>query len=224
MGVKILNERRIEMNNYQYKKLVEESLELHNSLLNFTDKKAINLLTKSEELTIKIRRFIANNLPEYHQKSFEKAVVHADEINIEMNEKGVISIDMPPLLPFKKVKDIRQRLENINDYSSLSKLKLNEIYAKANAILYPLDIALKEFFAENKIKNNYKNLTFVFTNYCSSKVQPDPDNFEYKQVIDIVTDRLSLNSDNGITIVIRNASNNNLYTNLTVYPNGYFNS
>lgn len=39
MGVKILNERRIEMNNYQYKKLVEESLELHNSLLNFIKKK-----------------------------------------------------------------------------------------------------------------------------------------------------------------------------------------
>lgn len=224
MGVKILNERRIEMNNYQYEKLVEESLKLHNSLLNFTGKNAINLLTKSEELTIKIRRFIANNLPEYHQKSFEKAVVHADEINIEMNEKGVISIDMPPLLPFKKVKDIRQRLENINDYSTLSKLKLNEIYAKANAILYPLDIALKEFFAENKIKNNYKNSTFVFTNYYNLEVQADPDNFEYKQVIDIVTDRLSLNSDNGITIVIRNASNNNLYTNLTVYPNRYFNS
>lgn len=141
-----------------------------------------------------------------------------------MNEKGVISIDMPPLLPFKKVKDIRQRLENINDYSSISKLNLNEIYAKANAILYPLDIALKEFFAENKIKNNYKNSTFVFTNYCNSKVQPDPDNFEYKQVIDIVTDRLSLNSDNGITIVIKNVSDKNLYTNLTVYPDGYFNS
>lgn len=224
MGVKILNERRIEMNNYQYKKLVEESLELHNSLLNFTNKNAIILLTKSEELTLKIRRFVVNNLPEYYQKSIEKAVISVSKINIEMNEEGVISIDMPPLLPFKKVKDIRHRLENINDYSSISKLNLNEIYAKANAILYPLDIALKEFFAENKIKNNYKTPTFVFTNYCSSKVQPDPDNFEYKQVIDIVTDRLSLNSDNGITIVIRNASNNNLYTNLTVYPNGYFNS
>ncbi len=212
------------MNNYQYKKLVEESLELYNSLLNFTDKNAINLLTKSEELTLDIRRFVVNNLPEYYQKSFEKAVASVSKINIEMNEEGVISIDMPPLLPFKKVKDIRQRLENINDYSSLSKLKLNEIYAKANAILYPLDIALKEFFAENKIKNNYKNLTFVFTNYCSSKVQPDPDNFEYKQVIDVVTDRLSLNSDNGITIVIKNVSDKNLYTNLTVYPDGYFNS
>ncbi|MGN0534552.1 MAG: hypothetical protein ACI4IR_00960 [Eubacterium sp.] len=212
------------MNNYQYKKLVEESLELHNSLLKFTYKNAIFLLTKSEELTLDIRRFIANNLPEYHQKSFEKAVASVSIINIEMNEKGVISIDMPPLLPFKKVKDIRQRLENINDYSSISKLNLNEIYAKANAILYPLDIALKEFFAENKIKNNYKNSTFVFTNYCNSKVQPDPDNFEYKQVIDVVTDRLSLNSDNGITIAMRNVLNNNLYTNLTVYPDGYFNS
>lgn len=219
-----LNERRIEMNNYQYEKLVEESLKLHNSLHNFTDKNATNLLTKSEELTLKIRRFVVNNLPEYYQKSFEKAIASVSKINIEMNEKGVISIDMPPLLPFKKVKDIRQRLENINDYSSISKLNLNEIYAKANAILYPLDIALKEFFAENKIKNNYKNSTFVFTNYYNLEVQADPDNFEYKQVIDIVTDRLSLNSDNGITIVIRNASNNNLYTNLTVYPNGYFNS
>lgn len=219
-----LNERRIEMNNYQYEKLVEESLKLHNSLLDFTEKNAINLLTKSEELTLKIRRFVVNNLPEYYQKSIEKAVISVSKINIEMNEEGVISIDMPPLLPFKKVKDIRQRLENINDYSSLSKLKLNEIYAKANAILYPLDIALKEFFAENKIKNNYRNSTFVFTNYYNLEVQADPDNFEYKQVIDIVTDRLSLNSDNGITIVIRNASNNNLYTNLTVYPNGYFNS
>ena len=212
------------MNNYQYEKLVEESLKLHNSLLDFTEKNAINLLTKSEELTLKIRRFVVNNLPEYYQKSIEKAVISVSKINIEMNEEGVISIDMPPLLPFKKVKDIRQRLENINDYSSLSKLKLNEIYAKANAILYPLDIALKEFFAENKIKNNYRNSTFVFTNYYNLEVQADPDNFEYKQVIDIVTDRLSLNSDNGITIVIRNASNNNLYTNLTVYPNGYFNS
>lgn len=212
------------MNYFQYEKLVEESWELHNSLLNFTGKNAIILFTKSEELTLKIRRFVANNLPEYYQKSIEKAVISVSKINIEMNEEGVISIDMPPLLPFKKVKDIRQRLENINDYSSLSKLKLNEIYAKANAILYPLDIALKEFFAENKIKNNYRNSTFVFTNYYNLEVQADPDNFEYKQVIDIVTDRLSLNSDNGITIVIKNASNKNSYTNLTVYPDGYFNS
>ena len=74
------------MNNYQYKKLVEESLELHNSLLNFTDKKAIILLTKSEELTLKIRRFVVNNLPEYYQKSFEKAIASVSKINIEMNE------------------------------------------------------------------------------------------------------------------------------------------
>lgn len=80
--MKILNERRIEMNNYQYKKLVEESLELHNSLLDFTNKNTINLLTKSEELTLKIRRFVSNNLPEYHQKSFEKAVASVSKINI----------------------------------------------------------------------------------------------------------------------------------------------
>lgn len=70
------------MNNYQYKKLVEESLELHNSLLDFTNKNTINLLTKSEELTLKIRRFVSNNLPEYHQKSFEKAVASVSKINI----------------------------------------------------------------------------------------------------------------------------------------------
>ena len=182
----------------------------------------IILLTESEKLTLDIRKFVVENYKIDNSNSYEKALINSNDIDISVNKNGIISINMPPILPFKKVKDIRRLYENIDQsdestyrcLGKLAKLGLDEIYIKANTILEPLSLALSQ------IDNyNHKISTLVFTNfYKNCRAFPDPDNFEYKQIIDVVTDKLCLNDDSNIKIVIQNKASDKCYTNLKVIP------
>lgn len=182
----------------------------------------IILLTESEKLTLDIRKFVVENYKSDNSNSFEKALINSNDIDISVNKNGIIIINMPAILPFKKVKDIRRLYENIDQsdesayrcLGKLSKLGLDEIYIKANTILEPLNLALSQ------IDNyNHKISTLVFTNYYENdRAFPDPDNFEYKQIIDVVTDKLCLNDDSNIQIVIQNKPSDKCYTNLKVIP------
>lgn len=197
-----------------------------NEIVNLIDKIDENglifLLTEFEKLTLDIRKFVIENYKNDNSTSIEKALINSNDIDISVNKNGVININMPMILPFKKVKDIRRLYENIDQsdestyrcLGKLSKLGLDEIYIKINAILEPLSLALSQ------IQNyNHKISTLVFTNYYENgRAFPDPDNFEYKQIIDVVTDKLCLNDDSNIQIVIQNKSSNKCYTNLKVIP------
>ncbi len=197
-----------------------------NEIINLIDKISENgliiLLTESEKLTLDIRKFVVENYKSDNSNSFEKALINSNDIDISVNKNGIISINIPPILPFKKVKDIRRLYENIDQsdkstyrcLGKLAKLGLDEIYIKINAILESLDLALSQ------IDNyNHKISTLVFTNfYKNCRAFPDPDNFEYKQIIDVVTDKLCLNDDSNIKIVIQNKASDKCYTNLKVIP------
>lgn len=210
------------MNQNKLLKIKNKCSEIINLIDKIDENGLIILLTESEKLTLDIRKFVVKNYKNDNSNSFEKALINSNDIDISVNENGVISINMPPILPFKKVKDIRRLYENIDQsdestyrcLGKLSKLGLDEIYIKINSILEPLSLAL------SKIQNyNYKISTLVFTNYYENgRAFPDPDNFEYKQIIDVVTDELCLNDDSNIKIGIQNEASDKCYTNLKVIP------
>lgn len=210
------------MNKNELLKIKNKCKEIINLIDEIDENGLIILLTESEKLTLDIRKFVVENYKSDNSNSYEKALINSNDIDISVNKNGIININMPAILPFKKVKDIRRLYENIdqNDESTykclgkLSKLGLDEIYIKVNTILEPLSLAL------SKIQNyNHKISALVFTNfYKNGRAFPDPDNFEYKQIIDVVTDKLCLNDDSNIKIVIQNQSSNECYTNLKVIP------
>ena len=210
------------MNNNELLKIKNKYSEIINLIDGIDENGLIILLTECEKLTLDIRKFVIKNYKNDNSNLFEKALIDSNDIDISVNENGIISINMPPILPFKKVKDIRRLYENIDQsdestyrcLGKLSKLGLDEIYIKINAILEPLSLALSQ------IDNyNHKISTLVFTNYYENgRAFPDPDNFEYKQIIDIVTDKLCLNDDSDIKIVIQNKASDKCYTNLKVIP------
>lgn len=210
------------MNKNELLKIKNKCKEIVNLIDKINENGLIILLTESEKLTLDIRKFVVENYKSGNSNSFEKALINSNDIDISVNKNGIISINMPPILPFKKVKDIRRLYENIDQsdestyrcLGKLARLVLDEIYIKINAILEPLDLAL------SKIQNyNHKISTLVFTNYyANSRAFPDPDNFEYKQIIDVVTDKLCLNDDSNIKIIIQNKASDKCYTNLKVIP------
>lgn len=210
------------MNQNELLKIKDKYSEILNLIDRIDENGLIILLTEFEKLTLDIRKFVIENYKNDDSYLFEKALIISNGVDISVNKNGVINIDMSPILPFKKVKNIRRLYENIDQseestyrcLGKLSKLGLNEIYIKVNAILEPLSLAL------SKIQNyNHKISALVFTNYYENgKAFPDPDNFEYKQIIDVVTDKLCLNDDNNIKIVIQNKPLDKCYTNLKVIP------
>lgn len=210
------------MNKNELLKIKNKCSEIINLIDGIDENGLIILLTESEKLTLDIRKFVVENYKSDNSNSFEKALINSNDIDISVNKNGIISTNMPPILPFKKVKDIRRLYENIDQsdestykcLGKLAKLGLDEIYIKANTILEPLNLALSQ------IDNyNHKISTLVFTNfYKNCGAFPDPDNFEYKQIIDVVTDKLCLNDDSNIKIVIQNKASDKCYTNLKVIP------
>lgn len=210
------------MNKNELLKIKNKCSGIINLIDGIDENRLIILLTESEKLTLDIRKFVVENYKNHNSNSFEKALINSNDIDISVNKNGIISTNMPPILPFKKVKDIRRLYENIDQsdesiyrcLGKLAKLGLDEIYIKINAILEPLDLALSQ------IQNyNHKISTLVFTNfYKNGRAFPDPDNFEYKQIIDVVTDKLCLNDDSNIKIVIQNKPSDECYTNLKVIP------
>lgn len=210
------------MNKNELLKIKNKCKEIINLIDKINENRLIILLTESEKLTLDIRKFVVENYKSDNSNPYEKALINSNDIDISVNKNGIININMPPILPFKKVKDIRRLYENIDQsdestyrcLGKLAKLGLDEIYIKANTILEPLNLALSQ------IDNyNHKISTLVFTNfYKNGRAFPDPDNFEYKQIIDIVTDKLCLNDDSNIKIVIQNKASDKCYTNLKVIP------
>lgn len=210
------------MNKNELLKIKNKCKEIINLIDEIDENRLIILLTESEKLTLDIRKFVVENYKSDNSNSFEKALINSNDIDISVNKNGIININMPAILPFKKVKDIRRLYENIDQsdestykcLGKLAKLGLDEIYVKINTILEPLNLALSQ------IDNyNHKISTLVFTNfYKNGRAFPDPDNFEYKQIIDVVTDKLCLNDDSNIKIVIQNKASDECYTNLKVIP------
>lgn len=210
------------MNQNELLKIKNKCKEIINLIDKIDESGLIFLLTESEKLTLDIRKFVVENYKNDNSNPYEKAIINSNNVDISVNKNGIININMPPILPFKKVKDIRRLYENIDQsdestyrcLGKLSMLGLDKIYIKANTILEPLDLALSQI-------DNYshKISTLVFTNfYKKCRAFPDPDNFEYKQIIDVVTDKLCLNDDSNIQIVIQNKPSDKCYNNLKVIP------
>jgi hypothetical protein len=140
------------MNQNELLKIKNKCKEIINLIDEIDENGLIFLLTKSEKLTLDIRKFVVENYKNHNSNSFEKALINSNDIDISVNKNGIININMPPILPFKKVKDIRRLYENIDQsdestyrcLGKLAKLRLDEIYINANTILEPLNLALSQ--------------------------------------------------------------------------------
>lgn len=218
------------MNKFELKRIQESAVDLEEIITSINEKELINLLTKSEKLALEIRKYVANNIAKAEQNAVEKTIVESNEVEVFVDVLGTIHINMPIILPFKKVKNIRSSYENIDTdemtlracLNKISRLGLDDIYIKSNAILCPLQAELEKLMRNFDSPFDYSNATLEFTNHFGDdiKIMPDPDNFEYKQIIDVVTGVLNSNSDNGITIIIKNQKDAETYTSLKVFPSG----
>ena len=215
-----------------------EEIKSFNSNSEFND--IIKCLSKAEKISIETRKYAINFVKnEDDDRKLSYTIINQNSIDITMFENGTLSIIMPLILPFSKIKKLKIN-SSVSHYSNLNtrnepidaegcvrKLKLDELYIKLNSILEPLKCSLDLFFDGRCIDENikkYNNSTFVFTNHMpkvASKMFPDPDNYEYKQIIDTVTKILNLNSDNGIRILIQNRESNETYTELNIYPGNF---
>lgn len=195
-------------------------------------------LVQSEKSTIELRKLMAQNInTKAEAVKLDKAIVDSNRVSVEDDDK-VLSIRMPIILPFKKVKEIRRittSLRTSQDMdddllqinSTLEKLGLNELFVRVNSILGALDIAMQQYAVNSTYEERarlYTEATYVFTNYFKfepNELSPDPDNLEYKQIIDVVSRYLSFGNDNHITIIVKNEPAEYSYTELKVYPNTY---
>lgn len=178
----------------QTKKLEEELTLLQMKLEDNSHILALRAAIDAEKLFLNIRDFLESstefNLP-ISERYYEQEV---DIMGIEIYEKdNSLFIEMPLLLPFKK-------LRNLNLQNESSQIELLTTYEHCNAILNALRYALHKFCESTIIdKKKYSNSTYIYSNifttdYPKSYI-PDNDNYEFKQITDLVCRCVSLTDD-----------------------------
>ncbi|MBQ8980211.1 MAG: hypothetical protein IJ077_01230, partial [Eubacterium sp.] len=104
-------------------------------------------------------------------------------INIFEKNNSLI-IDLPLLLPFKKIKGL-----GLDINPNLNKQKSTQEHC--NAIATALNVALLKYLSSHSIsRDKYSKAVYMFTNYFNGDFLknniPNTDNYEYKRIVDIV--------------------------------------
>lgn len=184
----------------------------------------MKLLNESEARCLEVREEVAVRLCTVEDfVEFKDTLIKADGIAVSMDEDGILTIQMPLILPFKKIKTIRSFPAFVTE-SPNAKFNLKDTLEKANIIIDGLTYALDEFVKNTNINSaDYMNAIYEYTNYYCGNYRgvPDTDNFEYKQITDVVANHLTCGNDNGIDFLLRSRTGNDTYTELKVYPNNY---
>lgn len=143
----------------------------------------------------------------------------ATEMGIKIFEKdGKMIIELPVLLPFKKLK-------NLNLDVKPDDKKYKETQEHCNAIATALNNALKHYVAFHIIdRKKYSKAIYVYTHFFGNEFPdkriPDSDNYEYKQVTDIVVANIS-NLDDGfenLEFHFKTEKGDRTYTQLMIIP------
>lgn len=226
----------LQMNYENIAKSIEECVKLDS----FEDRSKLTdlltqLLVKSEKATVNLRKLTAQNAETTTEiMNYNSSIIDSSNVEVDIDDDGVITIKMPILLPFKKLKSYRKSLHLVNAntqsesfFNYVKKLGLDELYERINAITGALDIALESFFNTSNLTYSereklYSCAIYNFTNYFELKknsIYPDPDNLEYKQIIDIVANHLTLGDDNHISIILSNKLADSTYSELKIFPN-----
>ena len=183
------------------KKIIEQTKDLEEELVflqSIIESNKYDLMLKTaidaEKLFLNVRDFLESNAEfnmRFTEKFYEQEV---DVMGIEIYEKGnSLFISMPLLLPFKKLK-------NLNLQNNPNQIEFLTTYEHCNAILNALRYVLHNYLKTHSInKEKYSNATYIYSNiytndYPKSYI-PDNDNYEFKQITDLVCGYISLTDD-----------------------------
>lgn len=183
----------------------------------------MKLLNESEARCLEIRDEVATRLCTVEDFiNYKNTLIKANGISVSMDDNGVITIQMPLIMPFKKLKSIRSFPAFVTE-SQNAKFNFKETLEKANIIIDGLSYALDEFIKNTHINSaDYKNAIYEYINYYNNyRGIPDTDNFEYKQITDVIANHLTCGNDNGIDFVLRSRTGKRTFTELKTYPNHY---
>ncbi len=177
---------------------------------------------KCEKLFIALRSrliYEISLLPQDYKN--EHLILNSPILDIKiMEDETGLYIDMPILLPFKKLK-------TLNLTPNPDKKTLIKTQEMCNAISLCLDAALFDYLKKNNLdKVKYSKATYIYTNFYNNdypkKRIPDSDNYEYKHITDTVVRKIS-NLDDGfenLEFVFRTKFDDRNHTVLKIEPKG----
>lgn len=186
--------------------------------LNFDE--TLQLELNLEQITLSTRAALAQKFIYKDQVTeYKSELVKAHGIKVRIDEDDVLTIDMPLILPFKKVKKIRSFPASLTN-SENEKYSLELVFEKANLILDSVGFALDEFLSKNDIdRDKYNRAVFVYTNFYDwDSMKFDTDNFEYKQITDAVASRITNGNDNDFTFIMQSKRSEKSFTRLQILP------
>ena len=178
----------------QTKDLEEELQLLQEILENNNHDLMLKAAIDSEKLFLNVRDYLEASAEFSMQLAERFYEQEAEVMGIEIYERGdSLFIEIPLLLPFKKLK-------NLNLQNNPNQIEFLTTYEHCNAILNALRYVLHNYLKTHSInKEKYSNATYIYSNiytndYPKSYI-PDNDNYEFKQITDLVCRNISLTDD-----------------------------
>lgn len=187
--------------------------------INTNNAKILELAIETEKLYLLTRELLIENCCFNEFLVFEK--VESDIMGIDVYEKNdCFFIKLPLLLPFKKLKRYRVQLAPITPKNFLQ-------FEHCNAILASLEYSLNEYLKNNSIdRKKYSKATYEITHIFGDdfpKAQiPDNDNYELKQIIDLIISYISIKDDGyeNVQFFYKTEIKNSNYTLIKIIPKG----
>lgn len=173
------------------------------------------LAINTEKLFIDGRAFVAENYNSGPTFQIRDTDLVEEHITITENENG-LKIVMPVLMPFKKLKNERMAAKP-------KKPECVEVFEKCNALLKPLETALKKYCEKNPIdREKYSKTVFEYSSNFNTNKRgiPDADNLEYKQITDLVVSYVSNTDDSfeNVDFVFKARKKDTTHTVLRIVP------
>ena len=193
---------------------------IENETVTFND--LMLLLSQYERALIKFRNnVVASADNETEIRKLTNCIIDSNEITISISNDGIIRITIPIIVPFKKLKSLRQKPSFLDD-ENCDTYDLKGVIERANAIRFPLECALLKRKADGCFnKFDYKKAILVYCNNYPEVKKSDVDNFEYKQISDTIMGVLNHGDDNGISIMLTSRYDAKYHTDITIYPSNF---
>lgn len=196
--------------------LLDSDDELFNSYLK-------GALIKAEKSYVRLRKYISDAIesPTVKKEILQKEVNNS-KINISKLGNGIIKITMPIILPFKKLKSIRAYPNDC------TQIEFAETFDRVNCFISLLEKALDDFKKENNFSSiPMQSFTILYKNVFAKEYLsyiPDSDNYEYKQITDVIVDAFAINNDsyNNVDFIYNSGIGDSTRTDIYLIPNRCF--
>lgn len=196
--------------------LLNSDDELFNSYLK-------DALIKAEKSYIRLRKYISDTVESpYVKEEILQKEVNNSKIKISKLGNGIIKITMPIILPFKKLKSIHAYP---NEYTHI---EFTDTIDRVNCFTSLLEKALDDFKKENNLSSiHMQNFTILYKNIFAKENLnsiPDSDNYEYKQITDIIVNAFAHGNDgfNNVDFIYNSCLGESTHTDVYLIPNRCF--